>query len=142
VQIFEFVNQEKAKIVDISIPKADLKTLKRIAVRERSDGISPILRAILRSFIHEYRLLEARGDRLPDGWVRHEPSDASKLVRVRAVLPESEVNELRRVAEAGDGRFTFAALCRAILRAFVIAQERADAANRPIDSSDLFRISA
>jgi hypothetical protein len=61
VQIFEFVNQEKAKIVDISIPKADLKTLKRIGIRERSDGISPILRAILRSFIHEYRLLEARG---------------------------------------------------------------------------------
>jgi transposase len=93
-----------------------------------------------------YRRLEARGEQLPDVWLRHQPSDAVKLVRLQGVLPEDEASELGRIAklegERRNMKLTHSSLCRAVIRAFIIANDKAEAADRPVDSADLFRVQA
>jgi hypothetical protein len=147
MNIYEFLERKRAAVLQFVIPKGDLKSLRRIAIRERQDGAGPIARAAIRAFLFEARRLEAAGKTLPVEWLSHTVSDASKMVLLKVVMPEEEAAELDRIIvrenAIGEGiKHTKSSICRSILRAFIVAEERAVATSRPVDTADIFSASA
>ena len=123
------------------VPKDDAKRLKQVAIHEKVD-VADVFRAIIRSFVFEYREREKKGEPLPLGWLRHQLADTEKMVRVKAWFPTSEIAEFNRISSIEGERIgvilTAPAVARAVIRAFLVAQEKADAEKRPLVSADLF----
>jgi hypothetical protein len=141
MRVFEFLKAGASTEVNYVIPKADFKTLRKVALREQTH-VGDVMRAVIRSFMHEYRLFEARGEQRPSVWLCHEPSAIEKTVRVKTFFPEAEIAELKRIAsiegERKGMKLTAPAIARAVLRAFTTAQQKADEARRQVESADIF----